>query len=845
MQPPATAAVICALAAAAAWAASGETAPPVGLGLFHNGTLVKDHSITLVASGEPMTLELRLGHWERDGQGVPAFRELDASAARDGSAQAISAETAWWSGSGEGHADPVPPTTTDHGNGTASLAIDRSAVAYGQLFLTAGEASKTLAIRVLPQPPPPGYGSADGPPHPPPRIAAQARLPLCADVAHGAGAIAAGADPHGLGSLDYLSDGDALSGVPPIEGTVHQEGFHEVPVGEPEPEWDWPGWGCHTWASFGTQAPQLLRLCEIPGHDRARHYAWHPYDPAQAMSPSVISPYTGYLATLPSSPVDIYATAPGPYWEYVSGGSVTVPYRPGEFVPHSALHPVRRDGTADMLLTRVVGTYSSAPELLPFDNLLAIRATGFHADGVTFEVSAGAGVGLPREGALARVNGTAVPVEIVRTGAVVGTVARASVSVSEVAWQNGILVRGITDGHATAGSIVRDLHTVTLVAEMPVDAGGGRDYDRLDPSRSVEPWGCWPRAEGEPMRVGSRDAWPAAPREGARMLPTGPEREHVVMGEPANERMEAAASPEPAFVDVRAPEGWGEGTVISARVPSSPTWPMAAGAAAPKIDVANRGDGTAVLGIERLEPGEHTIELTATGPPGVATEVRTLRIVPPAGAGAAPNLEPELAVLVGGEPAGVEIALAASPEPAVLELRADDPEGDHVRFAVSTGESSYGNRAASMVRLDDHGDGTAALHVDRPEPGELVLDIFAADAHGESMATHLVRVAAAPGAALYMDGSRLRPPLVELPVSAAPAPLEARAGHGGDVSVRALRSSHWGSGEAPEPPRVEARGAGAVAVWVDASVPGEHLVRVSDAGGPALYVIRVLPVAAR
>jgi len=148
-----------------------------------------------------------------------------------------------------------------------------------------------------------------------------------------------------------------------------------------------------------------------------------------------------------------------------------------------------------------------------------------------------------------------------------------------------------------------------------------------------------------------------------------------------------------------------------------------------------------------------------------------------------------------------------------------------------------------MVRRGDRGDGTAARHGERSEPGELVLDMFAADADGEGVATHLVRVAPAPGAALYMDGSRLRPPLVELPVSAAPAPLEARAGHGGDVSARALRLSHWGSGEAPEPPRVEARGAGAVAVWVDASVPGEHLVEVSDAGGPALYVIRVLPAA--
>jgi len=308
--------------------------------------------------------------------------------------------------------------------------------------------------------------------------------------------------------------------------------------------------------------------------------------------------------------------------------------------------------------------------------------------------------------------------------------------------------------------------------------------------------------------------------------------------------VEAGASPGPLVVGVRAPEGWGEGAAISARVASSRAWQPPAGAAAPGVDVANRGDGTAIVGIGRPEPGEHVIELTASGPLGEATEALTLRIVPPRGEGEAPNLEPELAVLLDGEPAGAAVDLPASPEPAVLELRAGDPEGDPVRFAAAAAESSYGARAASMVRLEDRGDGTAALIIDRSGPGELVLDVFAADERGEDMATLLVRVAPAPGSGVFLGGLRADPPLVELRVSAEPVLLEARAGAGGEASARALRSSHWGAGGAPEPPRVEARAGGAVAIWVDASAPGEHLVEVDAGGATSAYVIRVLPASA-
>jgi len=558
-------------------------------------------------------------------------------------------------------------------------------------------------------------------------------------VNHEISGMAYGADPHAIGSLVGLRWGP-ISGVPPIEGAIHQDGLYEVPVGEHRHE---PAWRC-PWASFGTQAPQLLRLCEVPGHDRAHYYTRHPFNSASAAAPKMISPYTGYLTRLSTSPAATYAAAPGPYWEYISGGNVTLPYRPDEDVPPGVLYPVRSDGTASMLLSKVVGTYSSVPELLPFDNLVVIRATGFHADEATFVVSEGAGIGLPHDGAFAHVNGTAVPVEIVKTGRVIGTVAKVRASVSEIAWGNGVLVRGITDARAAADSVVRDLHEVTLVAEIPVDAGGGAGYERLDPSRSVEPWGCWPRVEGEPMRAGWRDPWPAEPRAGARLLPAGPEREHVAMGEPPDEHMEDTASPEPTFVDVRAPGGWGAGTVISARVASSSTWPPSSGAAeAPRVDVANRGDGTAVLGIERREPGEHAIEITATGPDGTATEVRTLRIVQPGGVGAA-HWRMEM-----GGPPGALMEAAASPEPATLDIRAPGGWGEGTAISARVSASSpwpplRGAAEAPGLHMADRGDGTATLAIVREAPAEHVIEVTASGPRGTATEERTLRIVQPP-----------------------------------------------------------------------------------------------------
>lgn len=335
-------AVIYALAAAAvvAWSGPGapahtsDEAPAMTIGLFHDGALVDDWGvITLMAAADPIVLELRLGHWEKDGSGVPTFYELANPGDLPGSPPAFSMDVeAWraisekgreaiasrgfssmdveeWRAINGSHADPAPPALVNHGDGTAALTVDRSSPAGGRIHLAAGDVRKSAWIGMLPRPPA-GYGDPDGPEQPPPRIAAQARQPLCADVNHEISGMAYGADPHAIGSLVGLRWGP-ISGVPPIEGAIHQDGLYEVPVGEHRHE---PAWRC-PWASFGTQAPQLLRLCEVPGHDRAHYYTRHPFNSASAAAPKMISPYTGYLTRLSTSPAATYAAAPGPYWE--------------------------------------------------------------------------------------------------------------------------------------------------------------------------------------------------------------------------------------------------------------------------------------------------------------------------------------------------------------------------------------------------------------------------------------------------------------------------------------------------------------------------------------------------
>ena len=46
---------------------------------------------------------------------------------------------------------------------------------------------------------------------------------------------------------------------------------------------------------------------------------------------------------------------------------------------------------------------------------------------------------------------------------------------------------------------VKRLHEVTLVAEMPFDAGDIGAYDLVGEGESVAPWECWPRLGAEAM----------------------------------------------------------------------------------------------------------------------------------------------------------------------------------------------------------------------------------------------------------------------------------------------------------------------------------------------------------
>jgi len=155
----AAAAALCALAAAAgAWPwhgalahASDESRVWADFDIFHGGVPVEEDRISpMMVTGEPVTVELRYaGHWEM-GEGRP-FTFHDFPAPGEQSALAISMDVIEWRGIGEGHAGPPPePTLVDHGDGTASLTVDRSAPTDGRIRLSAGEVDTTFGIRVMP-----------------------------------------------------------------------------------------------------------------------------------------------------------------------------------------------------------------------------------------------------------------------------------------------------------------------------------------------------------------------------------------------------------------------------------------------------------------------------------------------------------------------------------------------------------------------------------------------------------------------------------------------------------------------------------------------------------------------
>jgi len=118
-----------------------------------------------------------------------------------------------------------------------------------------------------------------------------------------------------------------------------------------------------------------------------------------------------------------------------------------------------------------------------------------------------------------------------------------------------------------------------------------------------------------------------------------------------------------------------------------------------------------------------------------------------AGTAGAANSEPELEVLVGGMPAGPVVDLAASAGTASATLRATDAEGDAVALSMRVLEASMaaGAAASSPPALTDHGNGTATLVVDGSAAGEYIVELTAADAHGEEWGVYLVRVAPASG----------------------------------------------------------------------------------------------------
>lgn len=464
------------VAALATHHGSWAGAEPVGIEMLHAGVPVEPPLVELYASPEPAALELVAG-----GAGVGSVSVSVVRSSNWGAADAP---------------PPAAPALADHGGGEATLTVDRSSP--GELVIEAaasgdsGEARALYVVRVLDALPPPGghdgaapsriVGGVDSDDPALPRILAQAGRPLCADTTYASDGAVPLEDrrPHD-GNNVYMSpthgpvrweSRPTLSGVPPIEGVG---AFRDIR------------------AVFGQQVPQWVYLDRI-GDPRRDHY-YVQYEAALGIPEPIglKNPYTNKKETFPTSATLPSAAAPGPYWGGASqAGSL---HRLGVNLYFGI------NGTVHFVTTSVNATNSFVPEILPLDGTVAILATAFHDDIVRFSVpgpydpaavDAGRHLPLKRpQGAThALVNGTEVPL---------GRGLSATVRVSDIARLNGVLIEGISDAEGAGGMAVKKLHEVTLVAEIPVNAGDVGAYELVRQGMSVAPWECWPLLGGNAL----------------------------------------------------------------------------------------------------------------------------------------------------------------------------------------------------------------------------------------------------------------------------------------------------------------------------------------------------------